>query len=256
MLEKFVAAGGRIVCIGKVPYQSVGYVDYKGKSAEVKQIISRIQADYPERFIRIDAPIAGNQTAWYQQVQQDLQLTPYVKIDKPTKWMFYNYYKSGKRDIFFVTNFSRLEGRKVCLEFPAELMKKQAWVWIPETGERYLLPKKGNGLELSFSPAEAKFIVFDTDKGGEPYSAWEGEPDSTTTIAGIWKVKASHYDGSVKEFEMERLQDFNSLPFPWFRSFAGMVSYTIEWNVDAPERYSVLNAGKARGFIPRSPGIA
>ena len=106
-LEKFVASGGRIVCIEKIPYQSVGFRDYEKKSAEVKQTIERIRKNYPERFVRIDAPSGDNQTAWYQRVQQDLHLTPYVKVDRPTKWMFYNYYKSGKRDIFFITNDQR-----------------------------------------------------------------------------------------------------------------------------------------------------
>ena len=247
-LEKFVANGGRIVCIGKVPYQSVGFNDYEAKSAEVKRIITAIQTNYPERFVRIDAPSGDNQTAWFQRVQQDLHLTPYVKVDRPTKWMFYNYYKSGKRDIFFITNFSSLENQQVKAEFAPELMKKQAWVWIPETGERYLLLKEGNTLNLHFNPAETKFIVFDTDKDGEMYPyVWKEEPKEATAVNGLWKVKATHWDGSVKEFEMEHLQDFNTLPFPWFRNFAGTVEYTIDLNVENPDAYSVLNVGKARG---------
>lgn len=247
MLECFVRSGGRVLCIGKIPYQSVGFVDYKNRSARVKATIDRICEKYPQRFVLIDSPAGDSLTEWYAGVQQKYNLTPYVKIDKPTKWIYYNYYKSGKRDIFFMTNFNRTQKWEVKAEFPEETKRKQAWIWIPETGERYRLPIEGNVLNLTFSPSESKLIVFDEEKGGELYQTLPERPDTVQVLDGIWSVKAIHFDGTEKEFSMERLQDFNTLPFPWLRNFAGTIYYTVNLDVKNPDDYTVLNAGFVRG---------
>lgn len=249
-LERFVANGGRIICIGKTPYQSVGFRDYENRSRAVNSTMERIKTKYADRFTTIAPPSGDNQTEWYAGVQKELNITPYVKIDKPCRWLFCNYYKSGKRDIFFMTNFSRLEKQHVRAEFPAELAKRQAWLWIPETGERYKLRNDGtNVLDLTFGKAESKLIVFDDERDGEWYQPLPEEPEKTTPVNGLWKVKAVHRDGTEKAFEMEHLADFNTLPFPWFRNFAGTIDYTIEVNVENPEAYSVINTGTARGVV-------
>jgi len=62
-------------------------------------------------------------------------------------------------------------------------------------------------------------------------------------VSGLWKVKAVHLDKSVKEFEIDSLQDFNALPFPWLRHFAGEIYYTIDVNVENPDAITVLDAG-------------
>ena len=246
-LEKFVAAGGRIICIGKTPHQSVGFRNHQTRSAEVIQTMQRIKEKYADRFVTIEAP-QGPQTEWYTRVQRKLNITPYVKLNNPTRWVFCNYYKSGERDIFFMTNFSRLERQHIQAEFPAELAKRQAWLWIPETGERYKLPNNGtNRLDLTFGKAESKLIIFDDDKEGEWYDPLPEEPEKATAINGTWKVKAIHYDGTEKQFDMECLADFSTLPFPWFRNFAGTIYYTVNLDVENPEIYRVINLGISRG---------
>ncbi|MFR6635370.1 MAG: hypothetical protein ACLUQ6_12310 [Alistipes onderdonkii] len=44
---------------------------------------------------------------------------------------------------------------------------KQAWVWDAETGVRHMLDVQDGTLELCLTPAEAKFIVFEKDRGGQ-----------------------------------------------------------------------------------------
>ena len=247
MLERFVKSGGRVLCIGKIPYQSVGFVDYVNRSAKVKEVIDRIREKYPERFVLIESPSGDSLTEWYADVQREYHLTPYVKVDKPTKWIYYNYYKSGDKDIFFMTNFNRTETWKVKAEFPESTRQKHAWIWIPETGERYRLPADGNVLELTFTPSESKLVVFDEEEGGELYQPLRECPDTVRVLDAMWSVKAVHFDGTEKTFSMEHVQDFNTLPFPWFRNFAGTIYYTANLNVENPEYYTVLNAGLVRG---------
>lgn len=242
MIETFIAKGGRVICIGKTPVQSVGFKDAERRNGEVKRIIDRIEKKYADRFIKIAAPV-GPMTAWYQGVQQRLQLTPYVKIDKPSKWLFQNYYKSGKRDIFFMTNFSLTERHDITAEFPANLKSKQAWLWDLETGERYKLPADGMKLHLLFQPSESKLIVFDNDRDGEIFKPLAVEKENAQVIGTIWNVRAVHWDKSEKKFELDRLQDFNTLPFPWLRHFAGEIYYTTEVVIENLENITVLDAG-------------
>jgi len=73
-------------------------------------------------------------TEWYQGVQERFGITPYLKIDKPSKWLIQNYYKSGDKDIFFYGQFSITDHQIVNVEFPAALKNKQAWLGMPRQG--------------------------------------------------------------------------------------------------------------------------
>lgn len=242
MIETFVSKGGRVICIGKTPCQSVGFRDAEKRSAEVRKIIDRIEKKYASRFIKIDAP-AGAMTAWYQGIQKQLDITPYVKIDKPSKWLFQNYYKSGNRDIFFMANFSSSERHDIQAEFPAYLKGKQAWLWDMETGERLMLPSEGTTLHLLFGPSESKLIVFDNQRGGKMFKPLAAEKENAQVVGGLWNVRAVHRDKSERSFELDRLQDFNTLPFPWLRHFAGEIYYTTDIIVENPDSISVFDTG-------------
>lgn len=247
-VEQFVKKGGKVICIGKRPHQSIGFADYQKKSLTVQSVFDNLFETYPDRIVNIPAPTLP-QTEWFAQVQKELDLKPYVKVDKPVKWMFYNYYKSGDKDIFFITNFNRQASYQVNLSFTDAVQGKQAWLWDAETGKRYLLDQDGSSMSLRFGPAESKFIVFDKLKTGEPYQALPLEPDSTRLIGEVWNVQANHVDGSTQTFEIDSLVDFNTLPFVWMKYFAGTLSYTTTFQVDDPNAFRVINTGKARGVV-------
>lgn len=196
-IEQFVKKGGKVICIGKRPYQSIGFADYQKKSLTVQSVFDNLLEAYPDRIVSIPAPTLP-QTEWFAHVQKELDLKPYVKVDKPVKWMFYNYYKSGDKDIFFITNFNRQSS----LSFTDAVQGKQAWLWDAETGKRYLLDPDGSSMSLRFGPTESKFIVFDKLKTGEPYQALPLEPDSVRLIGEVWNVQANHVDGSTQTFEI------------------------------------------------------
>ena len=243
-LYEFVSKGGKIVCIGMYPYKSVGLKDASQKSTAVKSVIDKIVSKYPNRFVRIDAPSSSvSLTKWYQDVQKDLALTPYVQIDNPDKFLTQNYYKAGDRDIFFFTNLSIERSQDVQVVFPDAAKGKQAWIWDPETGQRYLLPQQGLKQELHFGPAESKLIVFDKERKGEIYKTLAVESTDPVIVSGVWGVKAVHANKSMQEFQIDKLTDFNSLPFPWFRHFAGEIFYSIDVDIQNPETINVLDAG-------------
>lgn len=243
-LEDFVKKGGKIVCIGTRPYKSVGFSNAARKDAEVQTVITRITQKYPDRFVLVDAPSDTEPlTQWYQKVQKKLELTPYVQIDKPDKFLTQNYYKSGNRDIFFFTNLHIEKGHDVHVVFPDAVKGKKAWLWDAETGKRYILPQQGQEQDLHFGPAESKLIVFDKEHDGEVYRPLAEESENPIVVSGLWDVKAVHVDKSIKEFQVDSLTDFNTLPFPWFRHFAGEIYYSIDVDVENPGEIHVLDAG-------------
>ena len=124
-IADFVAAGGRVIAIGKVPHKGLGFRDAAAKDARVKAIIDRVVATWPDRFVRVDAP-QGDMLGWYRTLQAEYGLTPYAKISDPDRFMMMNYYKSGDRDIYFVVNSSIERSMQTRLEFPAEVAAKQA----------------------------------------------------------------------------------------------------------------------------------
>lgn len=246
VIERFVASGGRVICIGCTPWQSIGMNDFEARSRKVNDVISRIQVKYPQRFVKIASP-RGSLTEWYRQVQDSLSITPYVKIDNPSKWVFCNYYKSGDKDIFFITNFSRVSSHHTMVKFPESTEGKNAWIWLPETGERYRLSDGGSQMDIMLRPSESKLIVFDSDAVGDWYTPMPCRPENAVELTGKWKVEANHFDGSRKEFYMDTLTDFNSLPFPWLKTFAGELSYTLNKEFANPDSYSVIDLGSVRG---------
>lgn len=242
-LAGFVAQGGRIICIGKTPWQSVGFRDAASKSAKVKGIIDKLQTAYPDRFIRVAGP-EGPVLEWYRGIQQRYDITPFVKIDKADKFLMQNYYKSGDKDIFFFVNSSINSSQDIQVEFPADVKGKQAWLWNAETGERYKMEVKDGKLDLRLNPVESKLIVFDKNEDGNLLSARMDRTQPVMTLDGKWNVKTTHHaDKTVDEFEMLTLVDFNTLPFAKFKHFAGTIEYTQEINVENPSAICLLDAG-------------
>ena len=241
MLHKFAAAGGRIVCIGKVPYQSIGLRNADAKDARVRAAIERIRSSYPDRFMVVESP-GDDYAAWYKEVQRKCGIAPYVWIDKPGKFLSQNYYKQGDRHIFFMVNHNIGQSADIRAEFRDDLRGRQPWIWDPETGKRYMLDWDGAAIDLHFGPAETKLIVFDDDRSGERLAAYPAA-DSTIVVSEPWNVTATHFDKTVRSFKMEELADFNEMPFTWLKGFAGTFEYTVTVRIDSPDDYHTLNAG-------------
>ena len=242
-IASFVAAGGRVIAIGKIPCKGLGFKDADAKDARVKAIIDRTVAAHPDRFIRVDAP-AGDILGWYRGLQAEYGLTPYAKISAPDRFLSMNYYKSGGKDIYFLVNSSIERTIQTRVEFPAAVAAEQAWLWNAETGERHMLGVQNGAIELCLTPAEAKFIVFEKDCSGAMLPAPAPRNANPVALTGIWDVKATHHvDKSVKEFRLTDLVDLHSLPFPWLQSFAGEIEYSRTVEIEDPAAFHTLDAG-------------
>lgn len=248
-IADFVAAGGRVIAIGKLPHKGLGLKNAAEKGARVKAVIDRTAAAYPDRFIRVDAP-TGDILGWYGDLQAKYGLTPYAKIASPDRFLMMNYYKSGDKDIYFIVNSSIERTMQTRLEFPASVAAKQAWVWNAETGERRMLDLRDGAMELCLTPADAKLIVFENDRSGDMLPEPAPRNANPVALAGTWEVKATHHvDKSAKEFRLTELVDLHALPFPWLQSFAGTIEYSQRVDIEDPAAYHTLDAGLTHNGI-------
>lgn len=179
MIENFVKKGGRIICIGELPYQTSGLANATENNKDVNNLMQKLKKEFPNQVREVTPPTKGEDfLAWYTRLRQTENIVPFVKISQPNKFFSQNYYKAGPRDIFFFVNSSKFNPVNQELVFPATLSGKQAWLWDAETGERYLLPQEGNKLTLRFGPGESKVIVFEKNKTGNylPEQSTDTEP--------------------------------------------------------------------------------
>ena len=105
-------------------------------------------------------------------------------------------------------------------------------------------------LELCLTPAEAKFIVFEKDRGGQMLPAPAPRSANPIALNGIWDVRATHHvDKSTREFSPDRPRGSAQPAVPWLQSFAGTIEYTRTVDVEDPAAYHTLDAGLTHNGI-------
>lgn len=246
-LKRFAEAGGRLVFVSAAPDRAPGLSDYAVRNRAVADTIQLLRQHRPQNTFIYPSPQPDEKLSeWYGRLQQVVGIEPYVKLERPVMAISQIYYRCGDRDVFFFANSHLEESYELEAEFVAP--GKTAWLWNPETGQRFLHPTAGarNRLRLSFAPAESKVIVFDHSTDGEPLPMIALNEASAITVTGPWRVYLEHVDGSTRSLTLDTLVDFNTRDD--LRSFAGVIRY--EATVELPGRAATgkqLDLGKVFG---------
>lgn len=243
-LYDFVSTGGRVFCIGKYPEKSLGLKDYQARDKEVQEWIQKLKA-YPERFILLEKPADGAYLEWYQQVMNQYQLPHAVTVSNPDRFLLQNHYRRDDgTDFFLFVNGHMHEGRQTDLIFSKEVRRgRQAWIWDPNTGEKYKIQLKDGLFKLDLGPAETYLIVFDRETRGK---AWKPLPRKGNHQEELlnWKVELKHCrEKWTKQMEMPKLKDLKDTEYV---HFTGEVVYRTTLSVKDPKNM-VLNLGKVWG---------
>lgn len=243
-LLEFVKAGGRIFCIETIPHKSLGLNNWQSREQEVQNHVTQMK-NYPDRFIQLKKP-EKDFIHWYKGVQQQYNITPYVTVQQPNQFVTQCRYQAGDREMLLFIN-SNME-----IPYPMEvtiapeiLAKRQAWVWDADTGERYKLDIPGGQLTLNLGPAEARLIVFDKVKKGNPYKAPLVSGNKTTAMPARWSATFRHMNGTTKEYTFDALKDLKDTDFV---SFSGTVTYKTSIDVTDVNAAQYLNLGKVVGI--------
>lgn len=241
LLRKFVTAGGQVIFIGKEPVKSFGKQNIPAGDQKVNTEIQSLKKDFPRNVSFFPAP-EEKIIDWYAQLQSKYNLIPFVRFDKPVSHISQIYYKTSEADIFFISNYHLEKGHKFTATF--NVGNKTAWLWNPETGNRYLYPYQGakNILKISLDPAQSMLIVFTNETKGELYTLPEVAAKHPFIIKGPWNVTLKKVDEQPRKTEFKHLMDLKDNPE--LSSFGGVIFYEKKFHIENPGNYASFNLGK------------
>ncbi len=243
-LAKFAQSGGKIIFIGEAPTKSIGLLNYQKNDLKVKEEVGKITAKYTETCKIVQKP-AKNLMTWFQQIQDEFNITPPVKINHPSLDVSQVQYTFEDKEIYFFVNSSRTEKHSFDAEFNTG--DKQPWIWNAETGERFLYPYVGqkNKLNIELLPAESKLIVFENGKDGKLLPEKLVDRSSAYILAENWEAEFNHIDGTKKKKTFKNLEDLKNNPE--FKEFGGTVTYTTKLKLKPDNLFSYIDLGEVYG---------
>ncbi len=244
-ISQYAAAGGKVIFVGSQPYKAPGLNNHTATDTQVATIINEAKQHYPAHVTLYPAPV-GDILSWFRDLQNKMNIIPFIRIDQSHASVSQVYYKQGDSDCYFISNYSKDTKHAFNGEFnvPAH---KTAWLWNPEDGTRWLYPTNGanNKLHITLGPAESKLIVFDNKTRGKKYVIDKPNYEAAITLTSPWKLTLNHMNGTKKEIMMNELVDFKNDEA--LSSFAGTAIYEGTLHVSDIKNAHYLDLGKVHG---------
>ena len=244
MIRQFTKAGGKLICIERSPDRSPAF---KGAAGKKEAKIDLLRGTDPARAGVVPAP-KTDFISWYQNIQQQFNITPYVQWRSPEPFISQVYYKVGDADFFFISNYNKNKGYELDAVFNIHSDDKNAWIWDPMTGSRYRCSSaaKGNTMQIGLGPAESRLIVFDNEKAeAQPFDAPPFEPDTALAIDGTWTVHLNPLAGAARTLSMAQLTVFSQRDD--LKTFGGHAVYENTFAVADPADLRYLQIGQCAG---------
>ncbi len=239
-IKKFTDGGGKLICIEKVPHQSpTNQKSGEEINAEIPNILKNTD---PAKAGIVAAPIEDF-VSWYKKIQRQFDIKPFVEISNPDKFVSQVYYRSADKDIFFFSNYSATKEHVVKTKFA--IQGKNAWLWNPETGERFLYPSQNSQLEIHLGPGESRLIVFDNVEGGRKFIEAELSKKASIIIQSPWKVTLKGVDGKSRSLSLGKLVDFSKRED--LKTFAGTIIYENAFKLANEKNVKYLQLGETHG---------
>ncbi len=247
-LADFSNSGGRVVFIGKQPYQSASSLKMDEDDARVKELIEEMIGQSGGRAFVYPAP-GNNLLSWYGELQEKLGIEPYVGLNKPSVYLNHCSYLLGGQPLFFMANSSLSEEISVVADFQVD-PRLVPWRWDPESGEKSPCVSKdsNNRMEISLPRATSLMIVFEEEEGepaaGSPFTKQDG-----FELSGPWQLKLNHLNGGQQDVSLEELTNLTETA--WGKNFAGTVVYHTSFHSEDPLP-QFIDLGKVQGVTELS----
>ena len=259
-LTRFVAAGGTLLFLNRVPTKSAGMAELH-EADTVAALVSEMQKKYPQRAVLIQVDVASFLT-WYRELQRRFSLSPDVLLSEPKDFLSQVHYRRSEREIFFFANYSGEQTHTFQAQFPM-WRGHSAWQWDPQTGERHPLqwmPDAGT-LTLTLGPVASTLIVLEPyGTGSNDERAFVGAEASTGTVTVLradWQVELKPMSGEPESLRVSDWKD--SALNEALSGFAGTITCTTKLNIDvAQECYlelGVLHSVSELWVNGRSVGV-
>ncbi len=223
---KFVSEGGKVLCIEKYPHKSTGLVNYRERDKIVHDMVKELR-EFTNNFMLIKKPDSKTFLEWMGSIINEHHLPRYVKIENTSPFLMQTRYQSDDdSEIIFFANSNLRNRQETGISFSKDITRNRyAWIWDPETGERFRINPDTNGkYYLCLGPAESRFFVFDKDKKGSSWKPLPYEGTDIVTIPGPWNLELIHCRNEEIELtKLETLQDLKDIPE--YAHFSGTVIY-------------------------------
>ncbi len=239
-IKKFTDAGGKLICIEKVPNRSP--TNQKSAANGSVDIPNILKDTDPAKAGLVPAPVEDF-VSWYKKIQQQFDIKPYVEISNPDKFVSQVYYRSADKDIYFFSNYNALKEHVLKTKFT--IQGKNAWLWDPQTGERFLYPLQNNELQIHLGPGESKLIVFDNEEGGQKLVEPDLSKKTSIILKSPWKVTLKGTDGKSKSLTLDKLIDFSKRED--LKTFAGNIIYENTFKLADGGNVKYLQLGETHG---------
>lgn len=247
-LHDFVSQGGRVFCIEAFPDHIPGWENHDNLDNEVKQWTEKLKG-FTDRFILLKKP-EENFCGWFGEVQKKYNLSPYLQIKQPERYITQVRYRMQDADaeVFFIINSSDSHQYNLEAGFQQTIYRnRQAWLWDAINGERHRLKLDNGKLNLAMGPATSFLIIFNKDKGNDYFQeAPSGAIATSINTDKPWKVQLQRYDGLLENIEMDALKDLKDIPA--YTNFAGTIRYQNTFFADNPDKVKYLNLGIVYGI--------
>jgi hypothetical protein len=240
VLSRFVAAGGTVILLNKIPSQTPGMADQK-QASTVASLMSELPTKFPQRAVLTHVD-SSSLLPWFRDIQQRLHLTPDVSISDPKDFVSQVHYLQPHRDIFFFTNYSGDQVHTFQAQF-AQGHDRTPWLWDTQTGSRHPLawsPTDGT-LSVTLGPVESMLIVLERrhiqgDRNPIPPSSTHSS-GTTQPLEAQWHVRLEPVSGQPQTLNVPALTDpslNNAL-----KSFAGTITCSATVAIDDPSHCSL-----------------
>ncbi|MEA1886184.1 MAG: glycosyl hydrolase [Bacteroidota bacterium] len=247
-IYEFVSSGGTVICIEKYPEKSLGLINYRERDKEIEDMVNKIK-EFRDNFILIKKPVKQTFLEWMTGIMRKHRIPRYMNIEKPDPYLMQTRYRADDgSEIIFISNSHLRRTQETGIKFSEDITSgKYAWIWDPESGERFRIEPETNGFyHLRLGPAESRVLVFDNNKKGK---YWKPTPYTNTdivTISGPWDLEFIHC--RKEETEPTRLKSLWDLKdIPEYAHFSGTVIYRKNILLDmALPRY--LNLGEVHNI--------
>ncbi|MBE0654450.1 MAG: hypothetical protein IH594_11665 [Bacteroidales bacterium] len=239
-IQTLARQGVKFLFIDRMPSESPSYFEKTKNDSLVKGTMEAISS---LKNVNLTNAPAGPEsvTSWADAVARDFNIQSNISLDPLNELLYVVKYRHGNHDIFFFSSQDETNS----LEFTATFKdrKKTAWVWEPETGERFLFTAEEKGkLQLHLLPLQSLLIVLQDEKSGPKKEMKEPDETSAMKIGEEWKLAFQPIRGEPFEISTAQLSDFGSSGDSRIATFAGEVRYHTSFSLDGSD-WNFLDLG-------------
>jgi hypothetical protein len=236
-LKEFAAKGGKIIIIGEVPSRSLSFQNAAEDDSVVNAVFSELREK--RQYLALAPPgDRYNLREYSENLLKSAAVEPDVFVSNPSPDLFQIRKTYGDKEIFFFVNPNRKQSVSTLLKFATG--NKTPWKWNPEDGSRLVYPhgKNKNELTISLGPLESLLLVFEHEEGTG--SQTNEDFFDTLIVNSPWKAEFIHKNGKNFSRQFNKLAEFGTSADEELSSFAGIVSYSTDFESDGKGSMLIL----------------